>query len=150
MADDQFQCPECHVTSGYYETRKTLDPRMLPKARTICQDCADRIEPQAASFTVEANFRKAGPSAQAAKGAAKDAKMSDIHRHIWRYLRDHPATPGEVFTALSPIHGKKLNTYRARITDLKDEGWIYDTGNRRETTLETTATVWAVSERKAA
>jgi hypothetical protein len=108
-------------------------------------------EPQAASFTVETNFRKAGPSAQAAKAAAESAKMSDIHRHIWRYLRDNPGkTPGEVFMALNPIHGKKLNTYRARITDLKDEGWIEDSGDRRTTEHETTATVWRVSERKAA
>lgn len=151
MSKPTFQCPECHITSDYYETPKTLDPRMLPKCRTICQDCADRIEPSAFQFTPERNFRKAGPSAQAAQAAAKSARMTEIHRHIWRYLRDNPGkTPGEVFTALSPIHGKKLNTYRARITDLKNGGWIEEAGNPRSTPLESTATVWRVCERKAA
>ena len=140
-----WHCKRCDV---HYQDKpeQVLGPR--DEYGRILFPCC---EPQAASFTVETNFRKAGPSAQAAQAAAESAKMSDIHRHIWRYLRDNPGkTPGEVFMALNPIHGKKLNTYRARITDLKDEGWIEDSGDRRTTEHETTATVWRVSERKAA
>ena len=142
MADPQFHCNECHQDTPYYETRKGRDPRST-KFRIICGECIERIrEPAASDFRVEANYRKAGPSQHAATAAAEHAKISDIHRHIWRHLKDSPATPGEVFKALSPVHGLKLNTYRARITDLKDLGWIEDSGDRRTTELESIATVW--------
>ena len=146
MSDRTFQCPECHRTTDYYSTPKTLDPRMLPKCRTICQDCADRIEPQAASFTVETNFRKAGPSAQAAQAASESARLNDTHRKIYRALTEQPRTADEIAEAC----GLVLNTARARITDLSNAGWIADTGDRRETEAGRPATVWAVSERKAA
>jgi predicted Rossmann fold nucleotide-binding protein DprA/Smf involved in DNA uptake len=146
MADPTFTCPECRRTSDYYGTPKTLDPRMLPKCRTICQDCADRIEPQAASFTVETNFRKAGPSAQAAKAAAESAKLNDTHRKIYRLLKGEPLTADEVADRL----GMVLNTARARITDLHKAGWIFDTGERGETDARKPATIWAVSQRRVA
>lgn len=67
MADAQFQCPECHRTSDYYTTPKTLDPRMLPKCRTICQDCADRIaESMPAPSGRPAPFQSGSATSQAA------------------------------------------------------------------------------------
>lgn len=149
QGDDTWHCPECHTAYDYYECSKRRDPRSS-LFRTICGDCFERIvaEPSADQFTVSRNFRKAGPSHQAAQKAAKHAKMKDIHRHIWRYLRDHPATPGEVYLALHETHKIKLNTFRARITDLKDAGWIRDTGERRATELESTATVWAIIQQQ--
>lgn len=139
-----WHCKRCDV---HYQDKpeQVLGPR--DEYGRILFPCC---EPQAASFTVETNFRKAGPSEQAAKGAAESARMSDIHRHIYRALLEQPRTPDEIHALLNPIHGLVLNTYRARITDLSNAGWITDTGDRRATEAGRPATVWAVSERKAA
>ena len=104
------------------------------------------VEPSAGQFTPERNFRKAGPSAQAAQAAAESARLNDTHRKIYRALTEQPRTADEIAEAC----GLVLNTARARITDLSNAGWITDTGDRRETEAGRPATVWAVSERKAA
>lgn len=138
-------CKRCSVT---YDDKpeQVLGPRdQYGRIRFPC--CG---EPQADDFTPERNFRTAGPSAQAAQSAATTAKLTDIHRHIYRALLEQPRTPDEIHALLNPTHGLVLNTYRARITDLKNAGWIYDTGQRRETDARKPATVWAVRERKAA
>jgi DNA-directed RNA polymerase specialized sigma24 family protein len=103
-------------------------------------------EPSPDQFTVASNFRKAGPSAQAAQAAAESAKLNDTHRKIYRLLKGEPLTADEVADRL----GMVLNTARARITDLHKAGWIFDTGERGETDARKPATIWAVSQRRAA
>lgn len=134
-------CKRCSVT---YDDKpeQVLGPRdQHGRIRFPC--CG---EPQADDFTPERNFRKAGPSAQAAQAAAESARLNDTHRKIYRALTEQPRTADEIAEAC----GLVLNTARARITDLSNAGWITDTGDRRETEAGRPATVWAVSERKAA
>lgn len=102
--------------------------------------------PSPDQFTVASNFRKAGPSAQAAQAAAESAKLNDTHRKIYSALLEQPRTADEIAAALS----LERNTARARCTDLRNAGWIFDTGERGETEAGRPATVWAVSERRAA
>ena len=135
-----WHCKRCDV---HYQDKpeQVLGPR--DEYGRILFPCC---EPQAASFTVETNFRKAGPSAQAAQAAAESAKLNDTHRKIYRLLRDEPLTADQVADRL----GMVLNTARARITDLHKAGWIFDTGERGETDARKPATIWAVSQRRAA
>lgn len=148
--DQFFTCKDCHKSGPYGQTPKRLDPRPHVGTRVVCQDCALKYKAEMArkqelsrpDYQVSRNYRKPGVSQQAAEAADVSARLSDLHEHIFQYIRSNPSTPGEVFKALSPTLGKKLNTYRARITDLKNTGRIEDSGDRRANDLETVATVW--------
>ena len=145
QGDDTWHCPECHTAYDYYECSKRRDPRSS-LFRTICGDCFERIvaEPSADQFTVSRNFRKAGPSHQAAQKAEQSAKLNDTHRKIYHALREKPMTADDVAESL----GLVLNTARARISDLTNAGWIYDTGERGETAAGKPATVWAIIQQQ--
>lgn len=136
-----WHCKRCNV---HYEDKpeQVLGERdQYGRIQFPC--CA---EPSPDQFTVASNFRKAGPSAQAAQAAAESAKLNDTHRKIYRLLKGEPLTADEVADRL----GMVLNTARARITDLHKAGWIFDTGERGETDARKPATIWAVSQRRAA
>lgn len=95
MSERQFQCPECHVTSDYYSAPKTLDPRMLPKCRTICQDCADRIgAPASNRYPDVPGSKTGGASAEAAYKMRDKARTLDDALLI--YLGSHgPICPDD-------------------------------------------------------
>lgn len=149
MAEDRtFTCVRCGNTWPYDE----IDKEPCPATRKcVCSACADkareRLSPKPQDFRVENNFRAAGPSSVAAASAAEGARLNDLHRTIWRALSVKPRTADEIAGDLNLV----LNTARARITDLRNAGWIRDTGDRRATEAGRAATVWeAVTERVAA
>ena len=77
------------------------------------------------AFNPERNYKAAGTSQAAAGVSAQYAKVSDLHRKIWKYLSARPSTPQEVRDWLHVTLGRtednpfKLNTARARMSDLR-------------------------------
>ena len=132
-------CSQCGKPS-----LKALEPYCSAQCRAEAK-CG--IGPSVSEFRVERNFKVAGTSSKAAAAAAESAKLGDTHRKIWTALRFKPRTPDELHRDM----GLKLtlNTFRARCTDLKNAGWIEDTGERRETDAGREAIVWHARTAKA-
>ena len=100
------------------------------------EDSKDQIRDKAAR-----SYRKAGPSAEA--GAAAALSSPQTCAAILGQLLIEPLTPDEV----SRITGKVLNTVRARITNMKDFGYVRDTGKvRLATDAGKSATVWEITK----
>ncbi len=141
--DSVFRCKECGQSGEYADISKGMDPRH-GVFRVICRDCIDGIK-RAQSRTqvfekAKRSFRKAGASSQAAEGAALSSPQTCSV--ILGQLLIEPLTPDEV----SRTTGKVLNTVRARITNMKDLGYVRDTGNTRlATDANKRATVWEIT-----
>lgn len=98
--------------------------------------CADRIRDKAAR-----SYRKVGSSSDA--GAAAALSSPQTCAAILGQLLIEPLTPDEV----SRITGKVLNTVRARITNMKDFGYVRDTGKTRlATDAGKAATIWTITD----
>lgn len=96
-------------------------------------------EPQPDLFNTSLMFKAGGTSAAAAASAAETARLNDLHRVIWRMLRDNPRTPDELVGLVKGSKGRTkdkpivLNSIRARISELKSRGWLEPTGETRQT-----------------
>lgn len=140
----QFTCKECGASGPYEEMPKGLDPR--PDVfRVICRNCIDGINRKLAGAQVlekaKRSYRKAGPSSEAAASAALTSP--ETCATILGQLLIEPLTPDEV----SRITGKVLNTVRARITNMKDFGYVRDTGKTRiATDAGKAATIWTITD----
>lgn len=79
-------------------------------------------------FKTEDNHYGSETSAKAASHAAESAKLNDTHRRILGQLCIQPDTPDGIAILL------RLNwsTARARMTDLKNAGYIVATGETRQ------------------
>jgi hypothetical protein len=138
-----FTCKECGTSGDYEDMPKGMDPR--PGVfRAICRDCIDTIKKEQAGAQIfekaKRSFRRAGPSSQAAQGAALSSPQTCSI--ILGQLLIEPLTPDEI----SRTTGKVLNTVRARITNMKDFGYVRDTGNTRlATDANRHATVWEIT-----
>lgn len=140
---DQFTCKECGTVGDYYATRKARDPRPGLR-RVICADCADRIKKNTSQLHLvdkaARSYRKAGPSSEAAKGAS--LASAETCATILRQLMIEPLTPDEIARTTDLV----LNTVRARITNMKDFGYVRDTGKARiATDAGKQATVWDIT-----
>ena len=141
---DIFTCKECGTSGEYEDMRKGMDPRPGVR-RVICRDCIDTIKKEQAGAQVfekaKRSFRRAGPSSQAAQGAALSSPQTCSV--ILGQLLIEPLTPDEI----SRTTGKVLNTVRARITNMKDLGYVRDTGNTRlATDANKHATIWEITQ----
>ena len=132
-----MSCPQCGKPS-----LKAYEPYCCAQCRAFA---IAGIAPSISEFRVERNFRKAGTSSKAAAAAAESARLGNTHRKIWTALRFKPRTPDEI----ARDTGMVLNTVRARCTDLKNTGWIEDTGERRETDAGREAIVWRARSKQA-
>ena len=140
---DIFTCKECGTSGEYADMRKGMDPRPGVR-RVICRDCIDTIKKEQAGAQIlekaKRSFRRAGPSSQAAQGAALSSPQPCSI--ILGQLLIEPLTPDEI----SRTTGKVLNTVRARITNMKDLGYVRDTGNTRlATDANRHAAVWEIT-----
>lgn len=136
MTDKTFHCRECDQTTPYDETRKKRDPRFPKAFRSICESCWENVTtPKAPDFNVGGNFKKAGTSSQAAQAAAESARLGDTHLKIGWLLHARHMTGDECHQAwLDAGHpNTALNTIRARMTDLFNQGLIAPTGKTRPT-----------------
>lgn len=80
---------------------------------------------------------RGSPESEAANRAAQPGK-SYWQGKVWTHvLANGPATGEEIARAL----GVSWNRVSGRITELKVEGWLVDTGNRRETSTGCKAAV---------
>lgn len=82
---------------------------------------------QVVDFKSDRNHYGSETSAQAAEQADHDAKLNDTHRRILGQLCIQPATPDEI----AQIMRLNWSTARARMTDLKNFGFITSTGETR-------------------
>lgn len=141
---DTFTCKECGTSGEYHDMPKGIDPR--PRVfRVICRDCIDTIKRTQSSAQIfdkaKRSFRKAGASSDAAASAALVSPQTCSV--ILGQLCIEPLTPDEV----SRSTGKVLNTVRARITNMKDMGFVRDIGTKDEATdAGKAATVWKITK----
>lgn len=101
--------------------------------------------PQADLFDTASQFKRAGTSSDAAEKAAEKARLGDTHRLIWGSLIEfehhHPGqglTPDEI----AQREDLCLNTARARMSELRKQGWIKPTGEVRKTAAGRNAEVY--------
>lgn len=141
---DTFTCKECGTSGDYHDVSKGMDPR--PGVfRVICRNCIDGIKRGQSKSQIfdkaKRSFRKAGTSSDAAASAA--LASPETCSVILGQLCIEPLTPDEV----SRNTGKVLNTVRARITNMKDMGFVRDIGTKDEATdAGKAATVWEITK----
>ena len=135
MAEEIHECPECHEKRPYDEHDWRFDPRFDRagvRSRIICGKCWSNVKWQVANgqalqAKASRNFRASGTSESAAQAAS--LRSVDTCLKILRQLNLDPLTPDEI----ADICGMVLNTVRARITDMKEFGYVKPNGSQRQT-----------------
>ena len=106
--------------------------------------------PHPSLFDTPSAFKRSGTSEHAAAHAAHKAKIGDLHRKIWDYLRNTEAKIGTGLTADEVAEGLGilLNTSRARISELRKQGWVEPTKERRPTAAGRPAEVYRAIQKE--
>ena len=120
-------CAHC-IEAGQLKPSPSEHVRTCPitgVVERLCAECARESDAYArvlgkVDLNVERNFKAAGTSSDAAKGAAKTARMSRLHERILKVLAEKPRTPEQVRDIVLKDNGAPypINTIRARFSDL--------------------------------
>lgn len=87
-------------------------------------------------------FAPAARDIDTSRGAApKQERVSELHRQCIQILMAHPSTADEVAKALK----ESVLLIRPRIAELRRQGKIRDTGNRRKNESGKSAAVWGLA-----
>lgn len=148
MSDDLWTCKDCNRSWDYDVADKKQDPR-VKCFRFVCSDCADKYNAQIAGKQAFApvleakakrSHRVSGTSQKAAQGAALTSV--DTCLKILGQLNLDDLTPDEIASSCGIV----LNTARARISNMKDVGFVKASGCKRETDAGKEADVITITD----
>lgn len=157
MSEPQYLCKRCEVSRDYDAIGIKLNP-LKGGSKTICEPCwnecmselagAHTREPSASDFATGKMFKRSGTSSDAAQAASKSAKLNDTHGTIYRLLREKPRNGDQLFNDEMARKDRgedhvnlSLNGFRARVSELRDHGFVTYTEDRAPTNAGGTAAI---------
>ena len=93
-------------------------------------------------YPMEPGYKTTGPSAEAAKAVALNGPTLRNKTLECIQNSQHGLTADECAERMN----RSPFSIRPRVTELKQSGRIFDTGERRKTSMGKTGTVWAVKK----
>ena len=113
-----------------------------PYARPLHVETAERIAPRAAGEDITANYHRGNPESVQAHADTPPETRERQRARVVNYIRDHgPATCDEVMAALDMTH----QACSPRFTELRRDGVLVHTGERRNTRSGRPAAVHALA-----